>query len=172
MGKYGFGRTQLQKPATLEAMTVRGTSTLRPKTAERPSLPHTGRRHPGSRLPGKLYGMPTRTASPLEASPGNWGFLGTLYTGRHPPWPVQGPAGKGTPQTMDPNSSGLRFCAATEPTPMMHGGGHGSGLPPEQTGQEALKMIGRPGLEVAHRVSTALTSSVLMGAWPPTPSCK
>ena len=55
---------------------------------------------------------------------------------------------------------------------MMHGGGHGSGLPPEQTGQEALKMIGRPGLEMAHRVSTALTSSVLIGAWPPAPSCK
>ena len=53
---------------------------------------------------------------------------------------------------------------------MMCPGHHGSGLTLGMTGRSAFKMTCRPGLEMAHQVSTALASSVLMGAWPPAPS--
>ena len=53
---------------------------------------------------------------------------------------------------------------------MMCPGHHGSGLTLGMTGRSAFNMICRPGLEMAHRVSTALASSVLIGAWPPAPS--
>ena len=55
-------------------------------------------------------------------------------------------------------------------TAMMCPGHHGSGLTLGMTGRSAFKMICRPGLEMAHRVSTALASSVLIGVWPPAPS--
>ena len=63
-----------------------GISTLRPKTAGKPSLPHTGWLHPGSGLSGRLSGGIGCPASPLEASPGNWGFLETLSGNMVTPW--------------------------------------------------------------------------------------
>ena len=44
------------------------------------------------------------------------------------------------------------------------------GSDPGDDRPKCLNMICRPGLEMAHRVSTALASSVLIGAWPPAPS--
>ena len=49
-------------------------------------------------------------------------------------------------------------------TAMIPLGHHGSGLTLGMTGRSAFKMICRPGLEMAHRVSTALPSSVLIFA--------
>ena len=48
------------------------------------------------------------------------------------------------------------ICAACGRTAMMCLGRHGSGLTLGLTGRDAFKMICRPGLEMAHRVSTAL----------------
>ena len=78
MGKFGFGRPKLQEPATLQVMTLRKELDIEVKDSGESTAPVYGAATPGQQASGTLYSMPTRTASPLEASPGNWGFLETL----------------------------------------------------------------------------------------------